>query len=95
MNLKGVLTNLVRFFAREKIEFALIGAFALKAYGYVRATQDVDFLVKGEAQEKIILFLETLGYETLYRSKGFSNHLHRLAGLGRIDSYILKVRQPT
>ena len=85
MNLKGVLTNLIRFFAREKIDFALIGAFALKAYGYVRATQDVDFLVKGEAQEKIILFLETLGYETLYRSKGFSNHLHRLAGLGRID----------
>jgi len=85
MNLKGVLTNLIRYFAREKIDFALIGAFALKAYGYVRATQDVDFLVKGEAQEKIILFLETLGYETLYRSKGFSNHLHRLAGLGRID----------
>ncbi len=85
MNLKAVLTNLIRFFAREEIDFALIGAFALKAYGYMRATQDVDFLVRGKDQEKIGQFLETLGYETLYRSKGFSNHLHQLAGLGRID----------
>ena len=85
MNLKTVIENLIRFFAREEIAFAVIGAFALKAYGYVRATQDVDFLVRGKDQEKIIRFLETLGYETLYRSKGFSNHLHQLAALGRID----------
>jgi hypothetical protein len=85
MNLKTVIESLIHFFAREEIAFAVIGAFALKAYGYVRATQDVDFLVRGKDQEKIVRFLETLGYETLYRSKGFSNHLHQLAALGRID----------
>jgi hypothetical protein len=31
------------FFERERIDYALIGTFALKAYGYTRATQDVDF----------------------------------------------------
>jgi len=63
----------------------LIGAFALKAYGYLRATQDVDFLVRADDQEKIIRYLEALGYETLYRSRGFSNHVHALRALARID----------
>lgn len=85
MNLKAVLETLIKFLAKEDIDFALIGAFGLKAYGYVRATQDVDFLARKKDQEKITRFLETLGYETLYRSKGFSNHLHPVAGLGRID----------
>lgn len=85
MNLKTVLAELIQFFSKKEIDFALIGAFALNAYGYVRATQDVDFLVKGKNQDKIVKFLEALGYETLYRSKGFSNHLHRITGLGRID----------
>jgi hypothetical protein len=85
MNLKTVIETLVHFFARENIPFALIGAFGLKAYGYVRATRDVDFVVRAEDQKRIVRFLETLGYETLYRSKGFSNHLHQLASLGRLD----------
>ncbi|MDY0040750.1 MAG: hypothetical protein RBS57_10605, partial [Desulforhabdus sp.] len=34
---------------------------------------------------KVIGYLESLGYETLYRSRGFSNHVHALSGLGRID----------
>jgi len=85
MNLKTVIETLLRFFAREEIPFALIGAFGLKAYGYVRATRDVDFVVRAKDQERIVQFLETLGYETLYRSKGFSNHLHQLANLGRLD----------
>ncbi len=80
-----VLKNLLEFFQREKIDHAVIGAFALKAYGYLRATQDIDFAVPSEAQEKIIRHLEDIGYETIYRSRGFSNHWHALRGLGRID----------
>lgn len=57
----------------------------MTAYGYLRATQDVDFLVRSVHQEKIIAHLESLGYETVYRSAGYSNHLHPLANLGRID----------
>ena len=73
------------------MDYALIGAFALKAYGYVRATQDVDFLVRAEDQDKIISYLESsLGYETIYRSTGYSNHVHSLAGLGRIDFVYVK-----
>jgi hypothetical protein len=85
MNFRAALEKLIQFFSKEEMDFALIGAFALNAYGYVRATQDIDFLVRARDQDKIIRFLETLGYETLHRSKGFSNHLHRLGNLGRID----------
>jgi hypothetical protein len=85
VKINTVLENLIGFFAKEKIDFALIGAFALQAYGYVRATGDIDFILRGEDQESAVRFLESLGYETLYRSKGFSNHVHPLTVLGRID----------
>ena len=85
MNIRTVLENLIGFFAKEEIDFALIGAFALQAYGYVRATQDIDFVLRGEGQERTVRFLESLGYETLYRSEGYSNHVHPLPDLGRID----------
>lgn len=85
MNLRTILQNLIEFFERQKIDHALIGAFALKAYGYLRATQDVDFLARARDQETIVRFLEALGYETLYRSRGFSNHVHAIQALARID----------
>ncbi|MBW1927166.1 MAG: nucleotidyl transferase AbiEii/AbiGii toxin family protein [Deltaproteobacteria bacterium] len=85
MNFKKIFQLLIDFFEQEKIDYALIGAFALKAYGYVRATQDVDFIVRQEDQTKIISNLESLGFETLHASTGYSNHAHPLSGLGRID----------
>ncbi len=85
MNLKAVLEKLINFFSKEGIDFALIGAFALKAYGYVRSTQDVDFLVRARDQQRIVGFLESIGYETLHLTRGFSNHLHSIRSLGRID----------
>jgi hypothetical protein len=90
MNIKTVLENLIGFFTGEEIDFALIGAFALQAYGYVRATQDIDFVVRGEGQQRVVRFLESLGYETFYRSKGFSNHVHPIASLGRVDFVYLE-----
>jgi hypothetical protein len=90
MNFKGVLQTLVETFMKEKIDYALIGAFALSAYGYVRATQDVDFIVRSKDQGRIVLFLESLGFETIYRSTGYSNHVHPLSGLGRIDFVYVK-----
>jgi len=85
MNFTKIFQLLIDFFNREEIDYALIGAFALKAYGYVRATQDVDFLMRRENQPRIIEYLESLGYETIYKSSGYSNHLHPLLKLGRID----------
>ena len=90
MKFKKTFQLLIDFFERERIDYALIGAFALKAYGYTRATQDVDFIVRQKDQKKIIVNLESLGFETLYSSTGYSNHLHPLSGLGRIDFVYVK-----
>ncbi len=75
---------LADFFTREKIDFAIIGGYALHAYGHTRATRDVDFITDYEHQARIVAFLESLGFETLHRSLGYSNHLHVVDGL-RID----------
>ena len=90
MTFKKTFQVLIDFFERERIDYALIGAFALKAYGYTRATQDVDFIARQKDQKKIIANLESLGFETLYSSTGYSNHLHPLSGLGRIDFVYVK-----
>lgn len=85
MKFRRTLELLVSFFEKHRMDYALIGAFALHAYGYVRATADLDVLVRSEAQKALISFLESLGYETLAVSQGFSNHVHPLEGLGRVD----------
>ena len=84
MSLKEHFRLMTEFFEREGIDYALIGAFALYAYGYSRATRDVDFITRAEHQSGIVAYLESLGFETLHRSEGFSNHLHPVGGI-RID----------
>jgi hypothetical protein len=85
MKFKDVFRLMADFFDDHKMDYALIGAFALNAYGYMRATGDIDFIVRRQNQETIIVFLESLGYETIHRSPGYSNHAHNLSGLGQID----------
>jgi hypothetical protein len=85
VDFQRVLTLIAEFFAREDRRFAVIGAFALQAYGFARATQDLDFVVEASCQDELIAHLASLGYETLHRSSGYSNHLHADPALGRID----------
>jgi len=80
-----VIETLADFFEREKLPFAVIGAFGLHAYGLTRATTDVDFVTDMAAQPRLVAFLEALGYETLYVSPGYSNHVHADSAFGRVD----------
>jgi len=80
-----VIEEVAGFFDRENARFALAGAFALHAYGLSRATSDLDFVTESRVRERLVTFLESLGYETLYSSPGYSNHLHPKPELGRVD----------
>jgi len=80
-----VVDAIAGFLEREKAPFALAGAFALHAYGLSRATSDVDFVTDSGARDRLVAFLESLGYETLHASKGYSNHLHPDPVMGRVD----------
>lgn len=85
MNFRKVLDTVGRFMNDRGYRYALAGAFALHAYGLSRATSDLDLIVETDARLELISFLESLGYETLHASAGYSNHLHALPALGRID----------
>ena len=85
MDFPRVIGILADFFEREQLPFAVVGAFGLHAYGLTRATTDLDFVTDSVGQTRLVSFLEGLGYETLYVSPGYSNHLHADADLGRVD----------
>jgi hypothetical protein len=80
-----VLSTLAEFMEREGISYAVVGAFGLQAYGLGRATMDVDLAADAGARQQVLAFLESLGYETLHVSAGYSNHLHPLPAMGRVD----------
>jgi len=80
-----VLDTVAGFFERTGSRYAIAGAFALHAYGLSRATLDLDLVTEAPAQPAAVAFLEALGYETLHRSAGYSNHVHALPALGRVD----------
>ena len=47
----------------------------MAAYGLARTTLDLDLVTEAAAQDELVDFLEAMGYTTLYRSPGYSNHL--------------------
>lgn len=93
MNFRRVLETVGKFLTDRGYRYALAGAFAMHGYGLSRATSDLDVVVEARGQKELIDFLESLGYETLYVSAGYSNHLHSLPALGRIDC--IYVEEPT
>jgi len=84
MALKDIFETTARFFEKESIDYAVIGAFALYGFGYVRATRDIDFVARIASQKKIRRYLETLGFETTHCSTAFSNHVHPIGAM-RVD----------
>lgn len=85
MDFARVLEDLARFLAERGHPFALIGALGLAAHGLARTTFDLDLIIDAAAQAELIAHLEALGYDTLHRSAGYSNHLHPDPELGQVD----------
>lgn len=85
LNFSVVLHRLATWFEAERIPFAVTGGLALQAFGYARFTADVDLVIPRAFQEPVIERMQSDGYETLYRSEGYSNHVHTDAQLGRVD----------
>lgn len=52
-DIAAVLESLRQRLAREGIPFAVIGALALRYYGYVRHTEDIDILTTPEGLDRI------------------------------------------
>src|SRR5258705_368681 len=54
--------RIVRAFARAKVRYAVAGGFAVGLHGYIRATQDMDFLVNEDDLSKAEASLARLRY---------------------------------
>lgn len=80
-----VIDMVTRFLDEKEFRYAVIGGVALASYGLPRTTLDVDFIVESAAQDEVIRFLESRGYQTLHRSTGYSNHRHPEPAWGSID----------
>ena len=85
MDLERVVPLVVDILEGDGHPFALAGALGLHAHGITRATTDLDLVTVREAQGALVGSLERAGYETLYRSEGYSNHVHSDPLLGRVD----------
>lgn len=85
MDFAGVLDRVDAFLTERGWRFALAGGVALAVYGNPRLTLDLDIVTEGGAQEALVAWMESSGYATLYRSSGFSNHLHASREWGRVD----------
>ncbi|MFL6245458.1 MAG: hypothetical protein ACJ74H_05505 [Thermoanaerobaculia bacterium] len=85
MQFDEVLRTFSEFFEREQIRYAVAGGLAIHAWGRSRSTQDIDFAVDGSAQQRIIRFAESIGYQTLHASNGYSNHEHPEEAFGAVD----------
>lgn len=85
MNFGRALRLVTGFLEEKDFQYAVVGGIALAAYGLPRTTLDVDLAVEARAQEELIGFLESRGYQTLHRSSGYSNHEHSDPDWGRLD----------
>jgi len=85
MQFDEVLRTWKEFFESAEIRYVLIDGLAVNAWGRVRLTKDVDFAIDRSNQQRVVAHAESIGYETLFVSEGYSNHAHREVRFGRVD----------
>ncbi len=94
MDFEYVFNFLIDKFQKEKIDFAIIGGFALQAHGITRTTQDIDFLILVHDREKVKELMENGGFKLLYESNDVLNYIGKDLKLGRVD-FLLAQRKYT
>ncbi len=58
------MKDLIKLFNKHDVSYCLVGGFAVNYYGYVRATQDIDFLVSPSKENalKVMNALQEFGF---------------------------------
>ena len=85
MDFAAVLSTIAADLEHNHLRYAVVGGIALAGLGMPRTTLDLDIVTDADNQEHVVAFLEGLGFETIHRSSGYSNHLHHKPALGRVD----------
>lgn len=85
MDFKKVIGILLKIFEEHSIDYAFIGGVALGAFGIIRATMDIDLLVRKEDIATLDRSLESHLYQLQYRSENVSQYRSDIRPLGSID----------
>lgn len=85
MDFHSVFKFLITEFSRLKIDFALIGGFALQATGVTRTTRDIDLVVLGIDSPTIKEIMLSHGYTIAHESEDVINFTGKVFDLGRVD----------
>lgn len=75
--LQDSLAECVAALHRAGVPFAVAGAFAVAMHGHVRATRDIDFLVRLADREAARRALEAVGYTCAFESDAFAHFERR------------------
>jgi len=62
IDLFSEFNRIIEKFQSREVAYSVVGAFAVAVYGGARATQDMDFLLLSEDEEKIRAVMRELGY---------------------------------
>jgi len=85
MDFRQVTDKLLTAFDKEHVHYALMGGFALGAWGVPRATVDIDFLVYRDDMHKVHSIMTEMGYERHYHTENVSQYLSPLRIFGEVD----------
>ena len=85
MDFKVVLDILVKKLKENKIDFALIGGFALLSSGVERMTNDLDLLVPKECSDKVSIIMSELDYSNIFKSDETAMFDSPVELFGRVD----------
>jgi hypothetical protein len=85
MDFPKVVRLLQAEFAKQNIDFALIGGLAIHALGISRTTRDMDGLALLSNAPQIDKIMKALGYEILQRTDDVGNYLSKDWEMGRVD----------
>lgn len=90
MDFAAALETVTSFLDEKGYSHAVIGGVALAAYGMLRTTLDLDFVVEGRAQEELIAHLEALGYQNRPGPRGLGVRLPKPEHLAALKVFALK-----
>lgn len=85
MDFAIVLESLTKRFKAQNIDFAIIGAFAVGSAGYIRVTDDLDFIVPLSDAQKIHDIMLSLDYKPIQITNEFATYASDVEIFGRVD----------
>lgn len=85
MDFAIVLETLIKRFKSQDIDFAIIGAFAVGSAGYIRVTDDIDFITPLSDAQKINDIMVSLDYKPIQITNEFATYASDVEIFGRVD----------